>query len=174
VVIVAMLYPLAVYVTQGRVEPRVLAAVLGGAVAARLAFGARGAARWWSLAVLALTGVVVLRNDAMPLKLYPVMVNAGLLLVFGWSLYQPPTVIERVVRRRTPELPPEAVAYITKVTALWCAFFLVNGILALLTARYASTAVWSLYNGLIAYVLMGLLFGGEYLVRRRVMRRVHG
>ncbi|WP_223486976.1 hypothetical protein [Stenotrophomonas indicatrix] len=28
--------------------------------------------------------------------------------------------------------------------------------------------VWMLYNGMLAYVMMGLLFGGEWLVRRRV------
>jgi uncharacterized membrane protein len=121
-----------------------------------------------------LAALAVLSNDALPLKLYPVVVNAGFLALFGWSLYAPPTVIERMVRLRTPDLPAAAVAYIKKVTAVWCAFFFLNGSVAFLTARYASTAVWLLYNGLIAYGLMGLLFAGEYLVRRRVMRRIHG
>lgn len=123
--------------------------------------------------LVALAVVAALSNDALPLKLYPVIVNAGFLGLFGWSLYAPPTVIERMVRLRTPDLPPAAVTYINKVTAVWCAFFLVNGTVAFITARYASTAVWALYNGLIAYGLMGLLFAGEYLVRRRVMRRIH-
>jgi uncharacterized membrane protein len=30
---------------------------------------------------------------------------------------------------------------------------------------------WSLYNGLIAYLLMGLLFAGEYLIRRRTQKQ---
>jgi uncharacterized membrane protein len=124
--------------------------------------------------LVALAVVAVLSHDALPVKLYPVIVNAGFLVFFGWSLYAPPTVIERMARLRTPDLPPAAVAYINKVTAVWCAFFVLNGTVAFITARYASTAVWALYNGVIAYGLMGLLFGGEYLVRRRVMRRIHG
>jgi uncharacterized membrane protein len=49
--------------------------------------------------------------------------------------------------------------------------FVLNGSLALYTAVAADIEVWALYNGVIAYVLMGLLFAGEYLVRRRVRRR---
>jgi len=32
--------------------------------------------------------------------------------------------------------------------------------------------IWALYNGLISYGLMGLLFAGEWLVRRRVRARI--
>jgi uncharacterized membrane protein len=31
--------------------------------------------------------------------------------------------------------------------------------------------VWTIYNGFIAYLLMGALFGGEFLVRRVVRRK---
>jgi uncharacterized membrane protein len=47
-------------------------------------------------------------------------------------------------------------------------FFAVNGSVALATALWASTALWTLYNGLVAYLLMGALMGGEWLVRRRL------
>jgi uncharacterized membrane protein len=50
-------------------------------------------------------------------------------------------------------------------------FFGINGAIALATALWASAAFWSLYNGLIAYMLMGLLFAGEYLVRSHFKRR---
>ncbi len=173
IIAIAILYPFAVYAGLGVVEPRILAAALGVAAVARFAFGKAGFVRAVSVVVFALAVVVVLSNKAFPLKLYPVVVNASFFALFAWSLYAPPTVIERMVRLRTPDLPPAAVAYINKVTAVWCAFFIVNGTIAYITARYASTAVWSLYNGLIAYALMGLLFAGEYLVRRRVIRRVH-
>ena len=62
--------------------------------------------------------------------------------------------------------------YTRRVTQVWCGFFVFNGSLALLTALYASDGVWMLYNGLLAYVLMGILFAGEWLVRQRV-RAVH-
>jgi uncharacterized membrane protein len=48
---------------------------------------------------------------------------------------------------------------------------LFNGACALATALWMSEAAWSLYNGVIAYVLMGLLFGGELLARRHFRRQ---
>jgi uncharacterized membrane protein len=40
------------------------------------------------------------------------------------------------------------------------------------TALLASAAAWALYNGLLSYVAMGVLTGGEWLVRRRVRGRI--
>ena len=51
---------------------------------------------------------------------------------------------------------------------MWCGFFVLNGALALATALWMSDRAWALYNGLIAYGLIGLLFGVEWLVRQRV------
>lgn len=98
----------------------------------------------------------------------------SILAAFGYSLAKPPSMIERFARMREPNLPPFAVAYTRTVTKVWCGFFIVNGAIALGTALWATPAVWSLYNGVIAYVLMGVLFAGEYLVRLRVQRLHHG
>ena len=59
------------------------------------------------------------------------------------------------------------------VTKVWCGFFVANGLAALGTALWASPKVWSLYNGVVAYLLMGVLFAGEYLVRLRFKRLHH-
>ncbi len=64
--------------------------------------------------------------------------------------------------------------YTRRVTQVWCIFFFINGAIALGTALWASAAVWSLYNGVIAYLLMGGLLGGEYLVRLRFKQRHNG
>ena len=112
-------------------------------------------------------------NAALPLKLYPALVNAAMLLLFGLSLRFPPTAVERLARLQEPDLPPEAVAYTRRVTQMWCGFFILNGGIAVITALWSSERVWALYNGLIAYVLMGALFAGEWLVRQRVKAR-HG
>jgi uncharacterized membrane protein len=45
-----------------------------------------------------------------------------------------------------------------------------NGLIACYTAFFTSLETWTLYNGLIAYILMGLLFAGEYVVRLRVQK----
>ena len=59
-----------------------------------------------------------------------------------------------------------------RVTEVWCVFFILNGSIALYTALYCSMQVWALYNGLIAYVLMGILLGGEFVLRR-IYRQKH-
>lgn len=113
----------------------------------------------------------LLGDSWLPVKLYPVLVNACLLAVFVASLLRPPTVIERIARLSDPLLPAEALPYIRKVTMAWCGFFVVNGALALATTLWASQRTWLLYNGFLAYVLMGAFFGAEWLLRRRVQAR---
>ena len=125
---------------------------------------------WWFAAagagVLALVATVF--NQAMPLKLYPALVNLVMLMVFGLSLRFPPTVVERLARLQQPDLPAAGVRYTRRVTQVWCAFFILNGSLATVTAVWASDQVWVLYNGFLAYVMIAVLFAGEWLVRQRV------
>src|SRR6185436_7648546 len=53
---------------------------------------------------------------------------------------------------------------------IWCLFFALNGSTALLLALAAPLAWWTLYNGLIAYLLIGALFATEWILRRRRFR----
>jgi uncharacterized membrane protein len=170
-----VLYPLAIWFGHGRVEPRWLALLLLLAAAARLpAMKVSRLARWSAGAALLLAAGAVWANALLPLKLYPVLVSAALLVAFAYSLASPPSMVERMARLTEPNLPPEAIAYTRAVTQVWCCFFIVNGSIALGTAIWASEAVWSLYNGVISYILMGLLFAIEYLVRIRFKRAYHG
>ena len=173
-VVLTVVYPLAIWFGQGRVEPRWLALLLLLAALARLpTLKVSRSARAMALGALLLATGAVLANASLPLKLYPVLVNAGLLAAFAGSLAGPQSMVERFARMREPELPPAAVAYTRKVTIVWCGFFVVNGAIALGTALWATPALWSLYNGVIAYGLMGLLFAGEFLVRLRFKRLHH-
>ena len=38
--------------------------------------------------------------------------------------------------------------------------------------RYGDMAIWSLYNGVISYLLMASLMTAEYLLRRRMRARI--
>lgn len=100
---------------------------------------------------------------------YPVAVNALMLGTFSYSLFSPPPIIEKLARLRTPDLPKKAIAYTRKVTQVWCVFFFINGAIAAITTQL-SLEIWSLYNGLISYIIMGGLFLGEWLIRQKVMR----
>jgi uncharacterized membrane protein len=169
--LLTLAYPFLVWFGIGRWDLRWLAAGLLLIAVAR-ALGTRDR-RWWIAAAGtgALVVATLLADNALPLKLYPVLVNAVLLGVFGLSLRFPPSLIERLARLHEPDLPPSGVAYTRKVTLVWCAFFVVNGAIALATALWASDKAWALYNGLVAYLLMGALFLGEWLVRGRVRAR---
>lgn len=171
---VTVLYPLAIWLGHGRFEPRWLALLLLVTAAARLpALRISAGARWSVAGALVLVGCAVWSNVLLPLKLYPVLVNLALLAAFGASLATPMSAIERMARLSGQDFPPVASAYMRTVTQVWCGFFVLNGALALGTALWASDAVWSLYTGVVSYILMGVLFGGEYLVRLRFKRLHH-
>jgi uncharacterized membrane protein len=167
-------YPLLVYYGLGHVSPAWLAALPLLLGLLRLSSGQRDALTWAALGCAAVVAVpTLLANSALPLKLYPVLVSAVMLGIFGLSLRYPPTVIERIARLREPQLDAHGVRYTRAVTQVWCVFFVANGTISALTAVLGSDRLWALYNGLISYVLMGLLFAGEWCVRQRV-RRHHG
>lgn len=105
------------------------------------------------------------------LLFYPVVVNAVMLAVFGGSLWSSMPIVERLARLRDPQLPAVAVRYTRRVTQIWCAFFIFNGGVALFTALHGDMAMWTAWNGMIAYLLMGLLMGSEWLVRHWMMNR---
>ncbi|MCH8620678.1 hypothetical protein [Undibacterium sp. TS12] len=172
-VILTVLYPLVIWFGQGQVEPRWLAGLLLLAAATRIpTFKVSRVARWSMVCALLLAACALWANALLPLKLYPVLVNAALLAVFGYSLLVPPSMVERFARLREPELPDAAITYTRRVTQVWCVFFIINGSIAFATALWATPAIWSLYTGVISYILMGLLFAIEYLVRLR-FKRIH-
>jgi uncharacterized membrane protein len=171
---ITLIYPLAVWLGHGQIEPRFLAGLLVLIGLTRLhILKINQAERWWIAGTLLLFIVAVWSNLLLPLKLYPVLVNAALLSVFAYSLIFPPSMIEHFARSREPNLPTRAIRYTRRVTQVWCIFFAANGVIALITALWASSATWTLYNGLIAYLMMGLLFAGEYVIRWHFKRQLN-
>ncbi len=170
--VASLAYPVLVYLALGHVSPRWIALML---VALALARAWLTRETFW-LAAAGLATVLAIASflgDRWgPLKLYPALVNLLMLGLFAMSLWRGPTVVERLARLRETDFPPAAVAYTRRVTQVWCGFFVVNGLIAVATALWASAAVWALYNGLLSYAAMGLLMGGEWLVRRRVRGRI--
>jgi uncharacterized membrane protein len=174
IALITLLYPLAVYFGIRYFQPWQIAGSLIALLAIRL-LAVRSAVNIGKYLVavgIAYCGFAFWRNDLTGLRLYPVIINSAMLLLFSWSLHAPPTVIERLARLQHPDLPPEGIVYTRRVTQVWCLFFFINGGLALVTALWCSFEVWSLYNGLIAYLLMGILFAGEYIVRIRTQKHV--
>ena len=174
----ALAYPVIVFATLTFWGLQVLglATLIFGALRIMLRFGTRWrnpdtpSPRFDALGTLLIVvGTLIFATASeVSARLYPVVINLSLLGYFAWTLIYPPTAIERIARIREPELPGYAVDYTRRVTGIWCGFFFLNGSIALYTTFWSSLAVWTVYNGVVAYTLMGCLFGGEYLVRRRV------
>ncbi|MBB1527716.1 hypothetical protein H4Q82_14565 [Pectobacterium carotovorum subsp. carotovorum] len=132
----------------------------------------KGTALWLAAAGVVLSVASLLLRDGGWLLWYPVAVNSVMLMLFGGSLYSGMPLVERLARLREPELPVQAISYTRRVTKVWCLFFIFNGSIAVLTCLVGNLHWWTLWNGVISYVLMGLLMGGEWLIRQRLRKRV--
>lgn len=80
-------------------------------------------------------------------------------------------MIERFARLLDPDLPDEEVLYCERVTQVWIVFFAFNGIVAEVFVLREDVAGWALFTGLIAYIIMGIIFTVEYIVRKLKFRR---
>lgn len=96
----------------------------------------------------------------------PVLINAGLFVLFFGTLRGELPLVERFARMRVSDLSLAERKYCRSVTKLWSGFFVVNGATAAILAARASLDLWTLYTGLISYILIGLLGASEYTVRK--------
>jgi uncharacterized membrane protein len=165
-------YPFLIYSGWHRINPRLF---LGGAI---VLFGLRvglSASRmnrrqWtelgWPWMLPGLFLLIAFLVGRRSLFLYwPAVISLTLLVVFGRTLLHPPTLVERFALLQKSELTPVEVVYCKKITQLWCLFFVANGALALILAQAGSLKSWTLYNGLISYLLVGGLMTSEYVYR---------
>ncbi|NKB58330.1 MAG: hypothetical protein GKS00_18550 [Alphaproteobacteria bacterium] len=178
IAVLVIAYPIIVYFGLEFFEARLIAFALVAIALLRLFLSRRFdglAARMPQanlvVAALLLVGVSAMAfNSPTLLQYYPVCMNVLMFTLFLVSLVRPPSIIEQIARITTPDLPEAGISYTRKVTMVWCAFFIVNGAIALYTVLGTNMAFWALYNSVISYSLMGILFAGEYAVRRAVQR----
>ena len=55
--------------------------------------------------------------------------------------------------------------YISRLTAVWAFFFAMNGLISFWTTT-TTLRIWTLYNGLISYLLVGTLILCEWRYRK--------
>ena len=172
--LLSILYPIAVYFGIQYFEPWMIAAVLSVVLMIRIIIAPSDKqwSRWLLLAGIAYCILAVWNNNQLTLRFYPVLINFGLFIVFFSSLFSSQPIIERIARLQHPNLPEQGIRYTRNVTIIWSVFFVINGSISAITAIWSSFAWWSLYNGFISYVLIGLLMGMEYLVRVRTQAHV--
>ncbi len=177
VVILIILYPVSIYFGLQYFSPSQLGLFLLAVFVLRiLVIRKHPAQRGKQLLLTVFIGVILasltwIFDTEKFLLWYPVGLNSVMLIVFIASLLFPPSAIEVIARIREPELNTEGVAYTRKVTMVWSVFFAINALVSTWTVLNNDMRVWTLYNGLLAYLAMGVLFVGELILRQRVRRK---
>lgn len=174
--LLTLAYPFLIYYGLQYWNPRGLALVVAAAFLVRLLYNRKQGSKAGSMlplaiAVLIICTLVLFKGQGDAFLYYPVVVNAVMFGTFAFTLKVGPPMIERFARLREKDLPEPAIAYCRKVTIVWCAFFVINGLVALGTVINGDMRVWTFYNGLVSYGLMGLLFAIEFIVRLFVKRK---
>lgn len=123
----------------------------------------------WGLAGFALLAAAPLVVDAdVLLKLPPVIIDVALAIWFGRTLApgEEPMISWFARLVRGTELPPDLARYTRWSTVMWTAFFVSMAAVAAALAVLATPQTWSLFTNGIDYLLMGMLFVGDYVFRR--------
>ena len=194
--LILLAYPVTVYLLLDQTSPLALALLLAAIGVARLLLARQLARPFVALGVaglILLCGLTAILETLWAVKLYPVALSLAGAVWCAYTLIVPPNAIARLLtalsnssrglpktmRDRIPlvggglGLSDIQMRYLRALTGTWLIFFAVNGIIALLTVVYGSTADWALYNGFLSYLVMGALLLGEYLYRGVYQRR-HG
>ena len=168
-----VLYPFLVYFGLPRLTPGPLVAIAVGIGLLHLLRQRGGGLmpRWGFLLIPCVLLALLALRPVLAAQAYPPLVSLCLAATFAWSLAHPPTAIERIARLTTPDLSPDAIAYTRTVTKVWTIFFLANAAIASACAVWFPVAIWTLWTGLVSYLLIGILFAGELVVRRRRAQR---
>ncbi len=177
-VLLALVYPFLVYLGMMHLGARELGLVLLAlnvpfivARARRLDGQAIRTVLEAPIIIAALATITVVLDDVRAILALPVLINAALLFTFARSLRGERSIVEHFARLMVKDLSPEERRYCRGVTRVWCGFFIVNGLVALVLALAAPLAWWAAWTGLVAYLLMGLMFVVEVLVRFRRFHR---
>lgn len=177
-IFLALAYPALVYFGLKTVSSKTVAMVLGILLMARLALVRdrehRRRVAMMLLPPLVLCAIAVLVNRHEFILYLPVFFSLVFFVSFGITLFGSCSAVETFARMVVSELSPDEIAHCRRVTQIWVVFFVVNGIIAFWTAAWGSLKAWGLYNGLVAYLVMGVLFAGELTYRHWRFRRYVG
>jgi len=169
------LYPFFVFFGLRVLPPGVVGLVLAVLILVRfgiIGLTERSTALPGFIVLFLYAAATALLGSSQMLLYYPVLVNAILLVLFAGSLRTEEPLLNRVVRARGEPVGEHASRYLTRLTSVWAGFFLVNGLIALWTTT-TSIETWTIYNGVISYLIVAVLASGEWIYRGRYKKR-HG
>ena len=109
--------------------------------------------------------LIIFFNQEIFLKLYPVLMNASVCAIFALSLRKTPLITQFAQKMCKEPLDAKTLTYTKDATMAWAIFMLINTILSLITV-FLSNEIWTLYNGFISYILIGIMMLTEYIIRK--------
>ena len=177
IVIFLLLYPILIYFGLNYFSPSQLGIFFLILFAIRSVFARTRStsARWQLIFTVTIGGTLAaltwIYNSKEFLLWYPVGLNITFLIIFASSLLFPPSIIERIARTFHKDFPESAIAYTRNVTIVWTIFFAINIFVSGWTVLNGDMEIWTLYNGLISYIIVGILLGAEFVVRKIIKQQ---
>lgn len=132
----------------------------------------------------AIGSVSLLTDDALILKLYPALADLAYFTIWVTSFFLPPPlayyfieIFDKSIKDKIPHKPFEM--YCHRATIVWCVFFVIDGCIAAATALWngdlilgwKKDTVWGVYNAGISYIMMGLIFAGEFILLKVIQKK---
>lgn len=105
--------------------------------------------------------------------LYPIFINALLGTIFAISL-KDEAIITKIAKKQASLkgkiLDQKAISYTRNLTKIWIIFFILNAFISFILIFLDDKIYWTLYCGVISYILIGILFGAEILYRKFILQ----
>jgi uncharacterized membrane protein len=123
------------------------------------------------IATLACAWFIYVSKSDYSIKLYPVIISCFVGGLFALSLLDKESLIEKVARMRGKTITHHAKIYTRRLTIIWSILLLMNAMIALYLAYFASTESWALYCGLLSYGFFGCFILAELIYRRHYIAK---
>jgi uncharacterized membrane protein len=144
--------------------------------------GKRTIALFISPLILCAIGAVSLRlEDEIVIKLYPALADLAYLTIMITSFIFPPplayyfiNIFDKTMKKVIPRQRFEL--YCFRASIVWCVYFVLDGIVSILTVyipagRADSNLIWGAYNAGITYIIMGMIFAGEFIILKIKLKK---
>lgn len=166
-------YPLLVHLSLVLAMPPLLFIApilfLTGAFLPGLSSGNKSAWLWFS----SLSGLIVLL-EYLDMTLYllflpPILIPLLLLVIFGRTLRRgSEPLITAIGEAARGPLSPAMRRYTRRLTQLWCLVFIAMILSSSLLPLLEQPEVWSWFTNIINYLVVGVLFVGEFILRKKI------
>ncbi|GMO25782.1 MAG: septation protein IspZ [Termitinemataceae bacterium] len=125
-------------------------------------------------------------KDPILLKLYPMLADIIYIIILVTSIFIPPTLVYYVINFLDKSIKKYVPAnrldsYCKNAAIVWCVFFVIDGVIAFFTAilkteiqifnmLISPDIVWGIYNAIITYIIMALIFICEFIIIKRMAK----